>query len=284
MIVEQLLHMNLRNNLLNILLRQLSTSLRTNTAILAHVYLPPKTPEGEHQRPPYELQNLQKYTLIANEYPDASPEIEVILLQDIEGIGAQFDVVCVDRRLARLELFPLQKACYASPFDLEYYALKKEAMKDELSKRLRIPYEFLKICRKMMSIVIPIYVSSESKWIINSEVLLASLNQAGVEVTEKSTLHLHADQAHSGPNLDLEAALIRFYCLLNNQMIIPVLGRILHSSIDDSKINLYPNHSKMPSDEQLERLGMPKENFYFHPTPTLNLDVKDIANFMRSSR
>lgn len=42
------------------------------------------------------------------------------------GIGHQFDVVDVDRKLARADLLPTRKAVYASPFDLQYYARIKE--------------------------------------------------------------------------------------------------------------------------------------------------------------
>lgn len=41
------------------------------------------------------------------------------------GIGEQFDVVDVDRHLARVDLLLTNKAVYASPFDLEYYARKR---------------------------------------------------------------------------------------------------------------------------------------------------------------
>jgi len=105
--------------------RTFSTSHIMKTFIFRHVYQPPKTPEGQHQRPPTELQNLQKYEIIKNENDVAAPPIKVILLEDIEGIGIQFDVVEVNRRFARYYLLPFKKACHVSPFDLEYYARKK---------------------------------------------------------------------------------------------------------------------------------------------------------------
>lgn len=44
----------------------------------------------------------------------------------ILGIGNQFDVVEVNRKLARLDLLLTRKATYASPFDLEYYGKLRE--------------------------------------------------------------------------------------------------------------------------------------------------------------
>lgn len=38
-----------------------------------------------------------------------------------------------------------------------------------------------------------------------------------------------------GPNIELEAHLIRFYVVVCNQYIIPMIGRISHISSDESK-------------------------------------------------
>lgn len=43
------------------------------------------------------------------------------------------------------------------------------------------------------------------------------------------------DEAMSGPNLEMEARLIRFYVVICKQYIVPMLGRISHISLDDSK-------------------------------------------------
>lgn len=50
-----------------------------------HHIVPEKTPPGRPQRPPEELQNLQKYEVIQqlNQIPD--PPVKVILLEDVEG-------------------------------------------------------------------------------------------------------------------------------------------------------------------------------------------------------
>ncbi|EPB78859.1 ribosomal protein L9 domain protein [Ancylostoma ceylanicum] len=99
-----------------------------NTWILRRVYAPEPTPPGKVQRSPEELPNLMKLETVEYETLKPAGPLKVILLQDIEGVGHQFDVVDVDRRLARSNLLPTRKAVYASPFDLEYYAKVKEGI------------------------------------------------------------------------------------------------------------------------------------------------------------
>ncbi|KAK6056545.1 ribosomal protein L9 domain protein [Cooperia oncophora] len=97
-----------------------------NTWILRRVYAPDPTPPGRVQRNPQELPNLMKLEVVEIEAHKPAGPLKVILLQDVEGIGHQFDVVDVDRKLARDDLLPTRKAVYASPFDLKYYAGVKE--------------------------------------------------------------------------------------------------------------------------------------------------------------
>lgn len=169
------------------------------------------------------------------EIEDSKPagRLRAILQQDIEGIGHQFDVVDVDRKLARADLLPTRKAVYASPFDLQYYARIKEEMVDELSKRVRIPYEFVCIGRDLQSLIVPIKVSMDNKWTLDKQILKTSLRQMGVDMLDDAVFF---DQGGvNGPNFDLEAKLIRFYVVISRQYIVPMIGRISHISVDESK-------------------------------------------------
>ncbi|RCN37853.1 ribosomal protein L9 domain protein [Ancylostoma caninum] len=148
------------------------------------------------------------------EYETLKPAgpLKVILLQDIEGVGHQFDVVDVDRKLARSNLLPTRKAVYASPFDLEYYAKVKEKMADELAKRIRIPYEYICIGRDLQALVVPIKVSMENKWTLDKNIIKTSLRQAGVDMLDDAIFL--DDEVISGPNFEIEARLIRFYVVV----------------------------------------------------------------------
>uniref|UniRef100_A0A914VKB7 Uncharacterized protein n=1 Tax=Plectus sambesii TaxID=2011161 RepID=A0A914VKB7_9BILA len=54
----------------------------------------------------------------------------------------------------------------------------------------------------------------------------------GVEAPEDA-IYLPPD-AISGPNLAIEAKLIRFYVVLSDQYVVPMIGRITHVSADSS--------------------------------------------------
>ncbi|ETN70430.1 ribosomal protein L9 domain protein [Necator americanus] len=183
-----------------------------NTWILRRVFAPEPTPPGKVQRNPEELPNLMKLETVDYETLKPAGPLKVILLQDIEGVGHQFDVVNVDRRLARSDLLLTRKAVYASPFDLEYYAKVKKKMADELSKRVRIPYEYICIGRDLQALVVPI----KGVCMLDDAIFLG-------------------DEPISGPNFEIEARLIRFYVVVSKQYIVPMLGRITHISADESK-------------------------------------------------
>lgn len=211
------------------------------TWILRRVYAPEPTPPGRVQRNPEELPNLMKLEVVEIEDSKPAGRLRAILQQDIEGIGHQFDVVDVDRKLARADLLPTRKAVYASPFDLQYYARIKEEMVDELSKRVRIPYEFVCIGRDLQSLIVPIKVSMDNKWTLDKQILKTSLRQMGVDMLDDAVFF---DQGGvNGPNFDLEAKLIRFYVVISRQYIVPMIGRISHISVDESKqVNLVLFH------------------------------------------
>lgn len=250
-----------------------------STWILRRVFAPEKTPEGQCQRNPEELPNLMKYEVVDFENSHPAGPLRVILLQDIEGVGYQFDVVEVDRKMARADLIPSRKAVYASPFDLRYYEEKKKRMGEELSSRVRIPYELVLTAKKLMSSAVSLNVSMEKPWTINKDIVHASLAQEGIFISQEQ-LHVD-DQGISGPNFELEARLIRFYIVVGKQYVVPMVGKITHISSDDMKQVLYPVATKAPSEEELKRSGLRVEEPYFHRTPISRSDV-DIVAFMKT--
>uniref|UniRef100_A0AC35EW55 Large ribosomal subunit protein bL9m n=1 Tax=Panagrolaimus sp. PS1159 TaxID=55785 RepID=A0AC35EW55_9BILA len=262
----------------NTICRRIALTQTRNTYIFRHVYVPPATPEGQHQRPPSEIQNYRKYEIVEEETEKPAGPLKVILLQDVEGIGHQFDIVEVDRDLARNDLLITKKAAYASPFDLKYYGDMKERMKEELAKRVRIPYKYLKIGRELQKLVVPLHVSMDNPWTLNRSIVTASLRQMGVDVLDNGVFL--PKETISGPNFDYEAKLTRFYVVINKQYVVPMIGRISHISADESKQALYPDAAKQPSEEQLRKFGIKPETPYFHSSPEIdeNFVVVDLMN------
>ncbi|XGW21438.1 hypothetical protein V3C99_004417 [Haemonchus contortus] len=250
-----------------------------NTWILRRVYAPDPTPPGRVQRNPQELPNLMKLEVVEIETSKKAGPLKVILLQDVEGVGHQSDVVDVDRKLARTDLLPSRKAVYASPFDLQYYAKIKEEMADELAKRVRIPYEYICIGRDLQALVVPIKVSMDNKWTIDKQIVKISLMQMGVDMLDDSIFL--DDNTISGPNFEIEAKLIRFYVVVCKQYIVPMLGRISHISVDESKQMLIPEKSQTPTADLLARYGIKPEEPYYHPTADIDENFP-VVDFMRN--
>ncbi|UMM14033.1 hypothetical protein L5515_002020 [Caenorhabditis briggsae] len=238
------------------LARHLNLQSSRNTWVLRRVFQPEATPPGGIQKNPNDFHDYQKYEVVEVETQKSAGPIKVILLQDVEGIGHQFDTVSVDRTLARKDLLLSKKAVYASPFDLKYYADMKTRMADELASRVRIPYELKVVGRDLQKMVVPIKVNMENEWTIDTKVVKSSLRQMGVFVAE-NTIFLAAKPI-CGPNFDIEAKLFRFYLVVNQQYIVPMLGRVTHISVDESKQMITPTLTT-PRDEELARYSIRKE-------------------------
>uniref|UniRef100_A0A0K0F7B5 Large ribosomal subunit protein bL9m n=1 Tax=Strongyloides venezuelensis TaxID=75913 RepID=A0A0K0F7B5_STRVS len=213
-------------------------NIKRNTWVLRRLVVPESTPVGKYQRNPNELPELQRYEVVENKNTKPAGDIRVILLCDVEGVGYQFDVLNIGRKLARTDLLLTGKAAYASPFDLQYYAKMKESMKDELSKRVRIPYEYVKLRRELQKLIIPINVSMENEWKLNNEILICSLRYSGINVQDDCISIL--GEEISGPNFEIEGKIVDFNILINNEYSIPMKGKISHISTTDKKQMLYP--------------------------------------------
>ncbi|CAD5210873.1 unnamed protein product [Bursaphelenchus xylophilus] len=253
-------------------------NLTRNLWVLKHVYAPPAVPEGQPQRPP-DLQNLQKYEVVRYPQEFKTKPVKVILLEDVEGVGHQFDVVELPRSQAHNDILLPRKGVYASPFDLEYYGRKREEMKEELESRIRIPYDFILIGRKLVDKLIPIHVSMENKWEITPEIISASLFEKDV-VAKPDAIVVPPQSALKGPDFEQEAKLVRFYVVLSNQYVVPMVGRISHVTTDDNAESLYPQGITFPSAEQLKKHGLKPEQPYFHTKGPFTED-DDILDILR---
>ncbi|KAK6105649.1 Ribosomal protein L9 N-terminal domain family protein [Brugia pahangi] len=251
------------------------------TWVLRRVLTPEPTQPGYMQRNPAEHPDLMKLEVVEIEDLKSPGPLKVILLKDVEGIGNQFDVVEVNRRLARTNLLLTQKAAYASPFNLQYYAEMKEKMKDELEKRIRIPYDYILLGRELTKKVISLRVSMENPWLLDKLVVKASLRQEGVEIIDD--MIFLENKNLRGPNIELEAHLLRFYVVVCNQYIIPMIGRICHTSSDESKQVLYPETTRMPTKEDFKKYGIVEEQPYFTEKAEI-LEDFDVVGLMMQRR
>ncbi|CAK5124722.1 unnamed protein product [Meloidogyne enterolobii] len=184
-----------------------------------HVYMPERTPDGLLQRPPTDHQDFTKYEAIEDpQYQEPAPPLKMILLEDVDDVGDKFEILELSDNLAH-KLYLTKKAAYASPFDLEYFGKKKE--------------EFL--AQKDTRIIVPIYVSVRNEWVLNPLILATSMEQHGIRIPVKC-LHLAGGEPMKGPDLKEDGRLIRFYATIEDKLIVPLLGRILHVSHDEDTV------------------------------------------------
>ncbi|VDK77978.1 unnamed protein product [Litomosoides sigmodontis] len=251
------------------------------TWVLRRVIAPEPTQQGCVQRNPAEHPDLMKLEVVEFEELKPAGPLKVILLKDVEGVGNQFDVVEVNRQLARSDLLLTQKAAYASPFNLQYYGEIKEKMKDELAKRIRIPYDYILVGRELIKKVISLRVSMENPWLLDKLIVKASLRQEGIEITDD--MIFLEDKSLRGPNIELEAHLLRFYVVICNQYIVPMIGRICHTSSDESKQVLYPEIIRTPTKDDLKKYNIVEEQPYFAKKAEIMKDY-DVVSLMQRRR
>ncbi|CAD6184144.1 unnamed protein product [Caenorhabditis auriculariae] len=251
-----------------------------NTWILRRVFTPEPTLDGFIQKNPNTLQEFQKYETVEYRTNKPAPPVKIILTCDVEGVGHQFDIVDVSSKAARTNLLLSKKAVYASPFDLKYYSEMKEKMAEELSSRIRIPFEFKQMGRELQKTLIPIKVSLNNAWVVNKTTIRSSLRQKGIFVPLDS-LHLCQPEI-SGPSFDLEAKIVRFYIVISKQYIVPMLGRITHISVDEAKQIISPAFSSVPSDDDLRKHGLRPEFPIFSRVPEFDENYP-VVEFMKDN-
>ncbi|VDD90502.1 unnamed protein product [Enterobius vermicularis] len=241
-----------------------------STWVLRRVVVPEATPEGQFQRDPEELPIMMRYEVVENENEKDPGSVKIILLEDVEGVGNQFDVVEVNRDLARNNLILGRKAVYASPFDLKYYSQLREKMKDELEKKVRIPYDYILVARELVKIILPIHVSLVNPWTLDRSILHCSLAEKGIFVDEDAVFS--PKKEYKGPDIGLEGQLVRFYLVVCKQYIVPMVGRISHITSDTSK------QPAVVTDEELLANGLVKEEPLFYKSPVVDstFDVNDL--------
>ncbi|KAM3721762.1 39S ribosomal protein L9 [Dirofilaria immitis] len=154
-------------------------------------------------------------------------------------------------------------------------------MKDQLAKRVRIPYDYVLLERELAKKVISLRVSMENPWLLDKLIVKTSLRQEGVEVTDD--MIFLENRNLRGPNIELEAYLLRFYVVVCNQYVIPMIGRICHTSSDENKQVLYPETTRMPTKEDLKKHNIVEEKPYFAEKAEILKDF-DVVGLMMQRR
>lgn len=245
--------------------------------------MPERTPDGLMQRPPTDHQDFAKYEAKEDpQYLEPAPPIKMILLEDVDDVGDKYEIIDLSVNLAH-KLYLNKKAAYASPFDLEYYGRKKqEFLAQRADSRIaKMPRDLAKLASKISSTIVPIYVSIRNEWTLNPLILATSMEQHGIRIPV-NCIYLADGEPMKGPALKEDGRLIRFYATIEDKLIVPLLGRILHVSLDEDT-NLFPEDQqlKMASNAQLLQFGLRPETIYFNPNGLQQIyEKEEIGTFM----
>ncbi|CDW57430.1 39S ribosomal protein L9 [Trichuris trichiura] len=184
--------------------------LRRSTWVLKHAFPLPVTPPGRSQRPPWEKKIFQCYEIVESDEDYVLPPVALILLCDVEGYGRAFDVIEVDSKIAHNEFLLPKKAVYASEFNQRLYNISPEKMKSKGSRLLTFEH---KTSKQLHSLIVIVNMSFDTPWVLEKWHVQISLRRQGFIMDENCILLPR--ETISGPNIDLEAKLFRFYVVVS---------------------------------------------------------------------
>ncbi|KFD54947.1 hypothetical protein M514_04129 [Trichuris suis] len=230
--------------------------LRRSTWVLKHAFPLPVTPPGRSQRPPWERKIFQCYEILERDEDHVLPPVALILLRDVEGYGRAFDVIEVDSEIAHNEFLLPKKAVYASEFNQRLYNIPPEKMVSKSSRLLTFEH---RTSQQLHSLIVIVNMSFDTPWILEKWHIQISLRRQGF-IMDESCILLPGDTI-SGPNIDLEAKLFRFYVVINNHTVVPMLGRLQQISTRSSRRLLVPGLDPLrTNDEEMKICGVKHES------------------------
>lgn len=156
------------------------------TFILKRRFTPPLAKLKHHNRYRKLKQRYFIYDLLEDTNVQPVPPLDVILLQDVLGIGLKGDVIPVRRSLARNELLPSGQAAYCSPENLEEYSelIKQREIEKTSTKGIqRSPYTEYTLNR-LSSFTLDVIMNKDMSWKITKKHISANFRKGGVVVPE----------------------------------------------------------------------------------------------------
>lgn len=187
-------------------------------------YIKDVNPQPEYQ----EVYNLYDHKNIIDTEKEEKADVKVILLENIDGIGAVGDVIDVPWKIARFKLIMSKKATYASEFNLRWY---RELIENKGSNALRpssIESPFTK--RGLTSHVFILLMSNNQPWTIEPHHLQTAMRKAGVFVARSESIIL-PEVPITGPDMDKQLKVLVATVVINNHERVPTRFVITHKSV-----------------------------------------------------
>ncbi|XP_029645008.1 39S ribosomal protein L9, mitochondrial [Octopus sinensis] len=149
--------------------------LTRNTVILKRQWAVPLTNPGDI---PHLKDKHRVFKFVENTDAVKLPDIQCILTDNIDGIGYKNELVTVKRKFFRNVLYPAGLAMYASPENVEKFAVKSEEFLGSRWARLTL--------KTLSNMYLAIPMSGDNPWVLSKEHVVVAFRLRGVEVAEEA--------------------------------------------------------------------------------------------------
>ncbi|GAB6019369.1 hypothetical protein CHUAL_000957 [Chamberlinius hualienensis] len=203
----------------------------------------------EGHKPRQLKQKQYVYDLVKNVNCEKRPDIQVVLLEFVEGVGFKGDVASVRPEFARRHLLLPKLAVYASPENIAKYAIKKDPSEDQEKKSLSSAMAAKFISRSIVAVT----MNMDVPWTIEKFHVKVALRKAGIYVAEEA-IELPTEPI-KGPNPDLEGKMFLVNITINGKEKVISRCRVHHWTSDITRMR--PMNwekefiSVFPQDEEL---------------------------------
>lgn len=177
--------------------------------------------------PPIHPEDMDLYEMDAIQTEDQpAPQVKVILLQHVEGVGSAGEVLAVEAKVARTRLILAQKAVYADEFNLKWFknlidnADRSEAPSSKLSPET---------IKKLRTSVFSVLMNGRKPWTVNANHIRVAFRSAALVVPE-SSIFLPTEPIE-GPDEDIQNKVFIVNVKINNKEIRPTRCVIHHTGL-----------------------------------------------------
>ncbi|XP_064645544.1 large ribosomal subunit protein bL9m-like [Lineus longissimus] len=165
------------------------------------------------------------YEVVENRAQAKHPDVRVILADNVEGFGAEGDVIDVRANIARTWLLPSKVAVYPSPENLEKYERIKKERGDTGPRHTAYAMGTIRALRDM-ELVIP--MNRNADWSLTKTHVRVAFRKMGIEVPDDCITMPEEDISHDVSGEDFTVGVT-----VNGIETVPVSTKIVYWELDE---------------------------------------------------
>ncbi|KAL0270265.1 UNVERIFIED_CONTAM: hypothetical protein PYX00_007732 [Menopon gallinae] len=171
------------------------------------------------------------YLLEEHTHAKKQPNIEMVLVKNVENVGNIGDIVKIPQ-LKAYEYFILTGAAvFATPENVKKFGV--------LKKEDSIPIHIQQILKKLSKTHVPVIMHKENPWTLERWHVRVALRNINVMCTDEC-IELPKEQI-SGPNMDINEKDFLIYLTMNDKYRTPMRCRLFQISPNEVNVNLAYN-------------------------------------------